>query len=126
MWGGEGRPPGPPSPDRIDPPRGGCRSIRPRRRSTVSRAVATIRQCARRAARRAAFPPPPRAPPADASRRATLSFLHPCETIARIVMPEGRFTVAAAQVSPRLGDVEANVALYEKTIAEARGRGADL
>jgi len=41
-------------------------------------------------------------------------------------MPEGRFTVAAAQVSPRLGDVEANVALYEKTIAEARGRGADL
>ena len=41
-------------------------------------------------------------------------------------MPEARFTVAAAQVSPRLGDVEANVALYEKTIAEARGRGADL
>jgi predicted amidohydrolase len=41
-------------------------------------------------------------------------------------MPEGRFTVAAAQISPRLGDLEANLALYQQAIAEARGRGADL
>jgi len=41
-------------------------------------------------------------------------------------MPEGKLTVAAAQISPRLGDVEANLGLYEKAIGEARGRGADL
>ncbi len=41
-------------------------------------------------------------------------------------MPEGRFTVAAAQISPRLGDIEANLALYQLAITEARGRGADL
>ena len=41
-------------------------------------------------------------------------------------MPEGKFTVAAVQLSPRLGDVEANLALHETAIGEARGRGADL
>lgn len=41
-------------------------------------------------------------------------------------MPEGKFTVAAAQLSPRLGDVEANLSLYEKAIGEAKGQGADL
>jgi predicted amidohydrolase len=41
-------------------------------------------------------------------------------------MPEGKFTVAVAQIGPRLGDVRANLELYEKTIAEARGMGADL
>ena len=41
-------------------------------------------------------------------------------------MPEGKLTVAAAQLSPRLGDVEANLALHEQAITEARGRGADL
>jgi len=41
-------------------------------------------------------------------------------------MPEGRFTVAVAQISPRLGDVEANLALHQQAIREARGRGADL
>ncbi len=41
-------------------------------------------------------------------------------------MPDVKFTVAAAQISPRLGDLEANLDLYEKTIAEARGGGADL
>ena len=41
-------------------------------------------------------------------------------------MPEGKLTVAAAQISPRLGDVEANLGLYEEAIGEARGRGADL
>jgi len=39
---------------------------------------------------------------------------------------DGKFIAAAAQLSPRLGDVEANLGLYEKSIAEARGRGADL
>ena len=41
-------------------------------------------------------------------------------------MPEGKFTIAAAQLSPRLGDLDANLALYESTLTEARGRGADL
>jgi predicted amidohydrolase len=41
-------------------------------------------------------------------------------------MPEGKFTVAAVQLSPRLGDVEANLEVYGKSIAEAKGRGADL
>ncbi|MGH7899444.1 MAG: nitrilase-related carbon-nitrogen hydrolase, partial [Candidatus Binatia bacterium] len=38
----------------------------------------------------------------------------------------GKFTAAAAQLSPRLGDVAANLELHGKSIAEARGRGADL
>jgi predicted amidohydrolase len=41
-------------------------------------------------------------------------------------MAEAKLTVAAAQLSPRLGDVAANLELYEKAIGEARGRGADL
>lgn len=41
-------------------------------------------------------------------------------------MPRGRFTVAAGQIGPRLGDVAANLELVEKTIADARGAGADL
>ncbi len=41
-------------------------------------------------------------------------------------MPESKFSVAAAQFAPRLGDVEANLATVEKTVGEARGRGADL
>jgi predicted amidohydrolase len=41
-------------------------------------------------------------------------------------MPEGKFTVAAVQFSPRLGDVEANLELHGKSIAEAKGSGADL
>jgi len=41
-------------------------------------------------------------------------------------MPEGKFTVAAVQYSPRLGDVETNLELHAKSIAEARGSGADL
>ena len=41
-------------------------------------------------------------------------------------MPEEKFTVAVAQLSPRLGDVEANLELYAQAVAEARGRGADL
>lgn len=34
--------------------------------------------------------------------------------------------MALAQLSPRLGDVSANLELYEEAIREARGRGADL
>ena len=41
-------------------------------------------------------------------------------------MPSGTFVFAAAQVNPRLGDVDANLDLYERTVAEARGAGADL
>ena len=41
-------------------------------------------------------------------------------------MPDAKFTVAAAQIGPRLGDVEANLDIYERTIAEARAAGADL
>jgi predicted amidohydrolase len=41
-------------------------------------------------------------------------------------MSEGKFTVAAVQLSPRLGDVETNLELYGKSIAEAKGGGADL
>jgi len=37
-----------------------------------------------------------------------------------------QFTVAVAQVSPRLGDVNANLALYEERVRAARGQGADL
>lgn len=36
------------------------------------------------------------------------------------------FTTAAAQVAPRLGNLEANMALYEEQVREARGRGVDL
>lgn len=41
-------------------------------------------------------------------------------------MPEAKLSVAAAQIAPRLGDVEANLAIHEASIAEARGRRADL
>ena len=41
-------------------------------------------------------------------------------------MADGKFTIAAAQLAPRLGDLAANLALYESTLTEARGRGADL
>ena len=41
-------------------------------------------------------------------------------------MVETQFSVAVAQVSPRLGDVAANLALYEERVAAAHGRGADL
>jgi predicted amidohydrolase len=36
------------------------------------------------------------------------------------------FTAAAAQVAPRLGNLEANMALYEEQVREAKGRGVDL
>src|SRR5215475_4762310 len=36
------------------------------------------------------------------------------------------FCIALAQVSPRLGDVEANLVLYEERVRSARGQGADL
>ena len=41
-------------------------------------------------------------------------------------MATGQFTVAIAQISPRLGDLEANVDLYEERMRAARGLGADL
>ncbi len=41
-------------------------------------------------------------------------------------MTAAAFTVAVAQVNPRLGDVEANLALYEDRVRAARGLGADL
>jgi predicted amidohydrolase len=41
-------------------------------------------------------------------------------------MAASQFTVAVAQVSPRLGDIEANLALYEERARAARGLGADL
>lgn len=41
-------------------------------------------------------------------------------------MAERTFTLAAAQIAPRLGDVAANLDLYERTVADARGLGADL
>lgn len=34
--------------------------------------------------------------------------------------------IALAQISPRLGDIDANLELYEQTLTSARGRGADL
>jgi len=37
-----------------------------------------------------------------------------------------QFTVAIAQINPRLGNIEANLALYETRIRAARGLGADL
>jgi NAD+ synthase (glutamine-hydrolysing) len=36
------------------------------------------------------------------------------------------FTVGIAQMSPRLGHVEENLAMYEAAVREARGRGVDL
>jgi len=37
-----------------------------------------------------------------------------------------QFTIAVAQINPRLGDVEANLDLYGQQMREARGLGADL
>ena len=37
-----------------------------------------------------------------------------------------KFALGIAQIDPRLGDVEANLAIYEETIREAVGRGVDL
>ena len=37
-----------------------------------------------------------------------------------------QFTVAIAQIGPRLGDVDANLEIYERKIAEAKGVGADV
>jgi predicted amidohydrolase len=36
------------------------------------------------------------------------------------------FCIATAQVNPRLGDVESNLAMYEERVRAARGLGADL
>ena len=36
------------------------------------------------------------------------------------------FAIAVAQINPRLGDVEANLDLYEERVRAARGVGADL
>lgn len=36
------------------------------------------------------------------------------------------FTAAAVQLAPRLGNLEANMAMYEEQVREARGRGAEL
>jgi predicted amidohydrolase len=41
-------------------------------------------------------------------------------------MAVNEFLIAVAQINPRLGDVEANLALYEDRIRTARGQGADL
>ncbi len=41
-------------------------------------------------------------------------------------MAATQFTAAIAQVSPRLGDVDANLALYDERMRAARGLGADL
>jgi len=41
-------------------------------------------------------------------------------------MADLQFTVAVAQISPRLGDVEANLAVYEAQTRAARGAGADI
>lgn len=41
-------------------------------------------------------------------------------------MADSKLAAAAAQISPRLGDVEANLAIYEEQVREARGRGAGL
>lgn len=40
--------------------------------------------------------------------------------------PPHVFRVAAAQVAPRLGDVEANMVLYEEQVRDARAGGAEL
>ncbi len=39
---------------------------------------------------------------------------------------KGKFALGIAQIDPRLGDVEANLAIYEQTVREAVGRGVDL
>jgi len=36
------------------------------------------------------------------------------------------FTLGVAQIGPRLGDVEANLALYERSLREAKAQGIDL
>jgi predicted amidohydrolase len=36
------------------------------------------------------------------------------------------FTIGVAQIDPRLGDVAANLELYERSLREAKGRGVDL
>jgi predicted amidohydrolase len=41
-------------------------------------------------------------------------------------MAELKFTAAAAQIRPYLGNVEANLDLYEETVRAAHGQGADL
>ena len=41
-------------------------------------------------------------------------------------MAHSEFTVAVAQVSPRLGDVETNLTIYEERTRAARGLGADV
>jgi predicted amidohydrolase len=37
-----------------------------------------------------------------------------------------QFTVAVAQINPRLGDVAANLELYSEQMRAARGLGADV
>jgi predicted amidohydrolase len=41
-------------------------------------------------------------------------------------MVAAHFTIAVAQIDPRLGDLEANLTLYEERTRAARGLGADL
>jgi len=41
-------------------------------------------------------------------------------------MPTAQFTLAVAQINPRLGDLEANLTLYAERTREARRLGADL
>ena len=41
-------------------------------------------------------------------------------------MARSEFTVAVAQVSPRLGDIETNLTIYEERARDARGLGADV
>lgn len=41
-------------------------------------------------------------------------------------MPQSTFTLGIVQGSPRLGDVEQNLSMYEDGVREARGRGVDL
>src|SRR5438477_12289515 len=41
-------------------------------------------------------------------------------------MARTEFTVAVAQVSPRLGDVDTNLTMYEERVRAARGLGADV
>lgn len=53
-----------------------------------------------------------------------LSFRLGYETIARSMARS--FTAGIAQIDPRLGDVAANLDLYEQSLREAKGRGVDL
>jgi NAD+ synthase (glutamine-hydrolysing) len=41
-------------------------------------------------------------------------------------MSMDKYTLALAQIDPRLGDLDANRAIFEKSIAQARSGGADL